>query len=308
MERRLGQRVLELEPLLGGACQDNFLVVTSEERLVLRSDPVCSLPGSVNRAVEFEVIQAARRAGVPTPTARWPSSGLVREGAEAYFLEWCDGVAIAAKVLRDPRLEEARRRLPEQLARALRAIHSITGVEVLGQPPDDPVDAALRFQRRALDDLPEHRPALELAYRWLDENRPGKRPVTLVHGDFRMGNFMVTPEGLAGVLDWEFAHWGDPVEDLGWLCVRDWRFGNLKQPAGGLCGRKEFCELYGEKVDPAVLHFWEVFGNVRWGGGAVAQGQRFFEVGEIELLAIGRRAPEMEYEALRLIEVGPEVW
>ncbi len=81
----------------------------------------------------------------------------------------------------------------------------------------------------------------------------------LVHGDFRTGNFMVGPDGLVGLLDWEFARWGDPVDDIGWLCVRDWRFGKVKQPAGGFCSRERFCAAYtqasGRTVDPVVLHW-----------------------------------------------------
>ena len=59
---------------------------------------------------------------------------------------------------------------------------------------------------------------------------PSRQEITLVHGDFRTGNLMVSPRGLEAVLDWEFAHWGAPEEDLAWLCVRDWRFGRLDKP------------------------------------------------------------------------------
>lgn len=121
---------------------------------------------------------------------------------------------------------------------------------------------------------------------------------------------MVGPGGLAGVLDWEFAHLGDPMEDVGWLCVRDWRFGQLHLPAGGLATRKRFYEAYarasGRAVDPGKVHWWEVMGNVRWGVGSVVQGERYLsgEEPDLELVAVARRAVEMEYEALRLIEKG----
>ena len=119
---------------------------------------------------------------------------------------------------------------------------------------------------------------------------------------------MIDENGLQGVLDWEFAHWGDPVEDIGWLCVRDWRFGQIERPAGGLTTRERFCALYtdasGHAVDRARLHWWEVCGNLRWGVAAALQGLRYAAGGDFELLAIPRRAAEMEYEALRLIERG----
>jgi len=312
--------VEDLASLPGGACQDNLrvdLVFSSgsfegERRMVLRSDAEASLPGSIDRRREFEVIGAAVEAGVRTPAAHFLSEGLVRPGASAYFLDWIDGEAIGAKVLRHPSLAAARERLAVEVAEVLAAIHRITPKTKPSLPlPDresDPVQIALLFVRAVLDRLPEPRPGFEIAYRWLVENRPERREITLVHGDFRTGNFMVSPGGLAGVLDWEFAHWGDPLDDLGWLCVRDWRFGVLDRPAGGFAKRADFHAAYsrasGREVDPAAVRFWEVLGNVRWGAAAVLQGERYGKgrTGDIEMLAIPVRAPEMEWEALRLID------
>jgi aminoglycoside phosphotransferase (APT) family kinase protein len=134
--------------------------------------------------------------------------------------------------------------------------------------------------------------------------------VTLVHGDFRVGNFMVGPDGLRAVLDWEFSHWGTPAEDLAWIAVRDWRFGVLDRPIGGIASRAPFYEAYaresGRKVDRDEVHYWEVAGNLRWAVASLHQGLRFFAGDrDIELLAVARRALEMEYEALRLIDRGP---
>src|SRR5262249_19691351 len=146
---------------------------------------------------------------------------------------------------------------------------------------------------------------------WLIANALVTSERTLVHADFRTGNFMVSAQGLDAVLDWEFAHWGDPFEDLGWLCVRDWRFGQLAKPVGGIACRAEFYAAYekasGRQVDPTWVHYWEVTGNVRWAVGSIYQGERYLsgEESDIELLAIARRAVEMEFEALRLIERGP---
>jgi aminoglycoside phosphotransferase (APT) family kinase protein len=308
--------VRDVQPLYGGACQDNYrvdaLIAASPRRYVLRSDAVRSLPGSLGRREEFEVIRAAHGAGVPTPAVHWLVPDLVRAGAFAYFMDWVPGEAIGAKVLRDPALAGAREKLPSELANALAAIHRVNPREhgELGMraADADPARAAIAAQYGSLDQLPEARPALELALDWLRRHAPAPREITLVHGDFRTGNFMVTPNGLAAVLDWEFAHWGDPFEDLAWLCVRDWRFGQLDRAAGGLCKRDVFYAEYerasGRKVDRAAVHFWEVLGNVRWALGAFVQGLRYIESGEsdIELVAIARRAVEMEMEALRLIE------
>ena len=121
---------------------------------------------------------------------------------------------------------------------------------------------------------------------------------------------MLTPEGFSALLDWEFAQWGAPEEDLAWICVRDWRFGRVDRPVGGFGDRASLYEAYtrhsGRPVRPEVVHWYEILGNVRWATGCVFQGERYLsgEERDVELIAIARRAAEMELEALRLIEVG----
>lgn len=313
-----GVRVEAVAPLTGGACQENFRVDArlgdEAKTFCLRSDARTALPASVGRAVEFAVIGAAVDAGVPTPAARWLTRGLVREGADAYFLDWVEGEAIGARVTRHPSLAAAREVLPEQLADALARVHSITpethpDLPVARPPFDhpDPARSALRFVAGMLDGLGVARPASEMVLRWLRANAPAPAGRVLCHADFRTGNFMVGPDGLRAVLDWEFTHWGDPMEDIGWLCTRDWRFGCVERPVGGLCDRDRFYAAYekasGRPVDRARVRWWEICGNLRWGVAAAFQGKRFAE-GEpdFELLAIPRRAAEMEFEALRLVE------
>jgi aminoglycoside phosphotransferase (APT) family kinase protein len=316
------EQVEAVEPLIGGACQDLFQVrLAGGARKALRSDTASALPGSLDRGAEYEVIRLAVAAGVRTPAVCWPARDLVREGAGAYFMDWIEGQTIARKILRDPTLAGAREKLPAQLAETLARIHAIRAddhPELTLVPPDGhdpralgPVDAALTHHLAALDALPEPRPVIELALRWLDQHRPTARPLVLCHGDFRIGNVAVGENGLTGVLDWEFAHWGDPMDDLGWLCQRDWRFGNLDRPAGGLCDRRTFYDHYeragGHPVDPADVHFWELMGTVRWCIGAIYQGERYRTGVEtdLELIAIGRRVPQLEWELLRLLEQEP---
>jgi len=317
-----GAELLRMAPLAAGACQENFRLDVNLParpdiaRLVLRADAGSALPGSLGRREEFAVVRAAHDAGVPTPNAHALTEGLVGPSGHAYFLDWIEGVSLGAKLVRDPDLETARRALPTQLAESAARIHAIGPGDAdlpLAPPQQDPVTDALAFQRRVLDDLPEVRPGLELALRWLTDHPPGPHVTTLVHGDFRTGNLMVDQSGLTGLLDWEFAHWGAPEEDLAWIAVRDWRFGRLDRPVGGFAGRRDLYEAYeagsGHRLEPEALHFWEVFGNVRWAAGAVVQGQRYRAGNlDLELIAIARRSAEMEYEALRLIEAGPTDW
>ena len=130
--------------------------------------------------------------------------------------------------------------------------------------------------------------------------------VTLVHGDFRHGNLIIGPDGVRAVLDWELAHFGDPMEDLGWVCVNSWRFGEIDKPVGGFGTREELFAGYeaaGRKVDPDRVKFWEVMGTLRWGIMCCGMMQRF-RIGpdhSMERAMIGRRSSETEIDLLRLL-------
>jgi aminoglycoside phosphotransferase (APT) family kinase protein len=314
---RHGAQLTSLKPLHGGACQENFKVgLTFEGKdvtLALRSDAPSSLPGSINRVTEFAVIEAAVKAGVKTPAARWLEKSLLREGAGAYFLDWVAGEAIGRRVVRNPELEAARAKLPVELAQTLSRIHSVTPKTVslpLAAPPASPAKQAIVELHAQLDRLPGAYPAVEYALQCLAARLPQTEEITLTHGDFRTGNFMVTPEGLSAVLDWEFSHWGSPYEDLAWISVRDWRFNRLDKPIGGFAARAPFYAAYeqasGRKVDLEQIWWWEICGNLRWAVGSVYQGERYLsgESRDLELIAIARRCVEMEFEALRLIQRG----
>ena len=104
----------------------------------------------------------------------------------------------------------------------------------------------------------------DLTFRWLDAHcpPPPERP-KLVHGDFRNGNLMIGPDGVRAVLDWEIAHVGDPMEDLGWICVNAWRFGVLDKPVGGFGEREDLWAGYeaagGAPVNRDHALWWEVY-------------------------------------------------
>jgi aminoglycoside phosphotransferase (APT) family kinase protein len=155
--------------------------------------------------------------------------------------------------------------------------------------------------------LGEPHPALELAIRWLRPRAPASGRLVLVHGDFRVGNLMVGPSGLVGVFDWEFAHVGDPHEDLAWPCIRSWRFGQDQRRLGGVGDPEDFFAAYeaagGGAVDRSTITFWEVLGNLRWAVGCVSQAHRHLsgQAPSVELASLGRRACEMELEVLDLI-------
>jgi hypothetical protein len=164
--------------------------------------------------------------------------------------------------------------------------------------------------RAALGAVGEPHPAFELGFRWLEHHRPestvAAEPGAVVHGDFRNGNLVVGPDGLRAVLDWELAHLGDPLEDLGWLCVRAWRFG-AESRVGGFGAVDELVGAYeataGVTVDRRALHWWEVLGTLKWGIICVVQASTHLTgvVRSVELAAIGRRVCEVEHDLLLLL-------
>ena len=194
-----------------------------------------------------------------------------------------------------------------QFASALAAIHSIDAAEVPGLPTTDQVAQ----YRQSLDDLNEQlqqaHPAFELAFRWLERNRPTTARRCVVHGDFRLGNVMVGDDGLRAVLDWELSHVGDPMEDLGWLCVRAWRFGS-EHPVAGIGDYDTLLDEYqkasGLPADRDALRWWEVLGTLKWGIMCMLQASAHL-LGfsrSHELAAIGRRVCENEYDILLALE------
>ena len=293
-------RVTGLVRLTGGASREtwSFTAKTADStrRLVLRRDP----PGSdrpEGMAREAAAIGAAGRHGVPVPTLIDSGDGL---GSPYLITDHVDGETIARRLLREDRYADARAGLAAAFGRALAGIHAIPVAEVPGlEPLVDPV-AGLRA---TYDELGEPLPTLEIAFRWLDEHRPAPVPETVVHGDFRTGNLIIGEDGLRAVLDWELVHRGDPRQDLGWLCVKCWRFGS-PLPAGGF-GTVDrlldgYAEVAGWRPDPQDVLWWQIYGTAWWALGCRGMAQRHLsgETPSVELAAIGRRVCEQEHDLL----------
>jgi aminoglycoside phosphotransferase (APT) family kinase protein len=267
----------------------------SLQELIVRTDP-----RGANRPTapvpESALLRAAADAGVPAPR-------VIAEDDDHLVVERIDGETIPRKILRDEAYAPALAKLAAQCGEALAAIHSIPLDRVPGLDFQGDVVATWRAM---LDGFGQPHPAFELALRWLDERRPPTTGAAVVHGDFRNGNLIVGPDGLRAVLDWELAHVGDPMEDLGWLCVKAWRFG-VDRPVGGFGARDDLFAAYerasGRPVDADVVRWWEVLGTVKWGIMCIAQAFTHLTgtVRSIELATIGRRACENEWDLLELI-------
>ena len=307
--------IVSAAPLPGGASRDMWLIEATvdgqHEKLVLRRDtPTTMFEQALSRAQEFAVMQAAHESGVRVARPRWLCDDpAVLDGA-FFLMDYVEGVAIGRKIVQMPELDEARAALPEQMAAQLARIHTLPAFEFLPRPPDDvsPAQDAIRQCYDILDSLGVSNPTFEFALRWAEQHAPPCEQVTFIHGDFRLGNLIVNTSGLAAVADWEFAHIGDPLEELGYPCMRDWRFGMGGRRLAGIADRESFLKAYerhsGRKVDRAAVDFWEFLGNVRWGVICLAQANRHLSGQEpsVELASLGRRSAEMQMEMLRLIE------
>jgi aminoglycoside phosphotransferase (APT) family kinase protein len=298
-----------LAPIPGGASRETWLVEGSGRRWVLRRDP----EGSVSLVAlreEFHLIEQAAGGGVPVPdpVAFEPAGG--RFGSAGMLLGFVDGTSVAPRVLRKPEFERAREALTVQLAGSLARIHAIDVAALNGVVPTvvrDPALDQIEEWERQLDEIDEPLPAVELGLRWLRANAPEPARSHLVHGDFRLGNFIVDENGLAAVIDWELSHLGDPAEDIGWLCIRSWRFGNDDLPVAGVGRLDEFIAAYeaagGGQVDRNRVRYWEAFGNVKWA--IICARQAHDHLSGVrpshELASLGRRICEPEWDLLQLI-------
>ncbi|MFD1537110.1 phosphotransferase family protein [Nonomuraea guangzhouensis] len=296
--------------LPGGASRETWAldVLDGDERheLILRLDsPGAALEAGGSLASEATLMRAAAGTGVPVPR-------IVAADRSYILMTRVAGETIPRRILRDAAYADARPRLAAQCGEALAAIHrmplsALPSAAASGGPlaPTASGDP-LRQWREVLDQIGEPHPVFELAFRRLAATRPPHSRPSVVHGDFRNGNLIVGPEGIRAVLDWELAHAGDPVEDLGWLCVKAWRFGS-PLPVGGFGDYDDLITAYekagGRPVDGDALRWWETFGVLKWGVICVMQTMRHLRGGarSVELAAIGRRVCENEWDLLRLL-------
>jgi len=252
---------------------------------------------------QFCLLQIAHRARIPVPEPIFElddDDGLGR----GYVVACIVGETLPKRLINDPNFATARNRFAAQCGEILARLHAldVAPAEFLAQVPDsvDPIAA----QTGRYDSYGETHPAIELGLRWLHLHRAESSKTCLLHGDFRNGNLIVDYSGIMAVLDWECAHLGDPMEDIGWLCTRSWRFGNPARPVGGMGSKDEFAAAYhangGVQIDWEVVRWWEVFGLVRWAVLNVMQahghvsGQRR----AIPFAACGRNTCVIEYDLL----------
>ncbi len=303
------QDVTNLTRLSAGATNETWSLDAVRnagvEPLILRRSAVGRGPGVLTLQAEARVLSAVHECGVPVPEVRYV---LVPDDAlgDGFLMQRIAGATLPGKILRDPALAAVRPKLANQLGGIAAAIHAI---DVSRLPELPLLDAQhqvqhLHSQYQAQETA---RPVFELAFRWLREHLPPAVTPVLVHGDYRHGNLVVGAQGVHAVLDWELAHIGDPVEDLAWLCIPPWRFGELDMPVGGFGMREELLDAYerasGRSIDHARLEWWDVLGSLRWGV-MCADMPKWLRSGRdksVERAMIARRASESELDLMRIL-------
>jgi len=310
--------IRRMEKLGGGAIQENYALDADvsggahngPQKLVLRTDAPSGVAVSHSRMEEFALLRAAHAAGVtvPEPLALCSDKSII--GRPFYVMKRVGGTAAGHMLVRDDRWRGDRAALANRLGRELARIHTIrpprADLDFLPLPGQAPALEAIATYRTWLDTYRAPRPALEWGLRWLERHAPPEGELVLSHRDFRTGNYMVDEQGLTGILDWEFAGWGERHEDIGWFCARCWRFGANQREAGGIGARGDFIAGYeaeaGFKVDADAVLYWETMAHARWATIALQQGERHVSGAQpsLDLALTGRRVAELEYQLLRM--------
>jgi len=303
--------IVTLERMSGGAVQENWaLDVELDGKLrhwVLRTDATATVRESLTRAQEFAVLKVAHAAKVLSPEPLFLCDDPAVTGQLFFIMERLPGVAAGHRITRDAKLVPDGARLARELAANLARLHRITpahaGLEFL---PTMRARDCIAHYRGYLDTLSHPYPALEWGLRWCELNAPQREDTTFIHRDYRTGNYLVDEGRLAGVLDWEFSAFGNPLEDIGWMCARCWRFARPDLTVGGIAGVEDFVPEYeqmsGRRITPGDLQYWQVMAHLRWAIIALQQLERHLSGTQrsLELALTGHLVGQIELEILNL--------
>ncbi len=308
LENSLQQKIKQLIPLTGGASADiNRIILANDDELIVRrtlsqEKSVMAIP----KILEAKIQKVVKKNGAPVPEILFEfSEG--KEIGEGYVMEAIRGETIPRKILRDEKFSTAREKLPFEIGKSLANIHQTKLADLTDLDQVNFSDSLEKLFQVYLS-FNQPQPVFDLAFKWLEAQELTDYGDVLVHGDFRFGNFIISEENLESIIDWELAHIGNPMEDLGWLCVRSWRFGNVEKRVGGLGDIKDLIAGYESisdiKIDESQLDIWQLYGSLRWG--VICMMQTFAHlsgmVNSVEKAAIGRRVSETEFDLMNMIK------
>ena len=305
--------------LAGGAANDTYILNVrfsnglgrNIHRLVLRTGRAVGVAGSLSRAEEFAVMQAAFQVGVLLPEPLWCAAAGEVLDHDFIIMRHVHGTTDESAIVHDARLGGPHDQLAEQLGAQLARLQTITPASevlpFLPRPTGPPGAQLVAALYAVLDSLEDSHPVIEWGLRWLNRNTPAGEEWVLSHGDFRTGNYLVDRRGLRAILDWGLASWSDPLADLAWFCLSFWRLDQEAKTAGGIASRQALLRGYqnasGREIAAADFRFWEILANVRCALNSVQQALRrpSGRTKSLQLCLTGRRTAELEFEILRLV-------
>lgn len=289
-----------LERIPGGASRETYRFRLRYDqggqrrtrKLILRRDPPASLIDT-ERRIEFAAYRAFHGSAVPVPEMLWLEEGDAALGHPFFIAEELSGYQAAPALLFGGGYDAVLGRVAERkwtiLGEIARADPVALGLSSVMEAPG--LDACWRRELdhwEAIFDAQEAepQPIARAAIRWLKRHPPPPaQKLSVVHGDYRTGNFLYDQAGdIHGVLDWEMAHLGDPLEDLAWGLNPVWEFG--RGLAGGLIPQAEAVAVWerasGLVADPAALNWWVLFNCVKGQGIWVGSARAFIDGGSRE--------------------------
>ena len=307
-------KVSNLEPLTGGASKEiwKFEVSNAKQstKMILRRGSGIEGPLAIKTADEARIQKEVIKVGAPVPIILAVSKN-DEELGDSYIMHFVEGESIARKILRDKEYKKALPILAYQCGEAIAKIHNVD-INNFSFLPKKPAEDQLEDLYSTYQSFEQPSPVFEYAYLWLKEQDFGNFQESLVHGDFRLGNIIVNADGLQSIIDWELAHIGNPLQDLGWVCGNSWRFGKNDKVVGGFGEIEDLLEGYNSisklKVDKEMVKCWQVFGTFRWGVICLIQAYAHLNgtINSIEKAAIGRRVSETEIDIVDLLFLGGE--
>ena len=308
LENSLNKKIKNLVPLTGGASADinRIIFEDNKEFIVRRSVVKDKAVMAIPKNMEAKIQKIVKEYGAPVPEIIMEFS----EGAEigeGYVMQSVGGETIPRKILREDSYKNIRNKLPYEIGKSLAQIHK-TNLEKLQDLEKITFSESLEKLFIIYESFDQPQPVFDLAFKWLENQKILDYEEVLVHGDYRFGNFIISEKKLESIIDWELAHIGNPMEDLGWLCVRSWRFGNVNKRAAGLGDVDELIAGYEAnseiKIDKSQLDIWQLYGSLKWG--IICMVQTFAHlsgaVKSLEKAAIGRRVSETEFDLMNMIK------
>jgi len=307
-------KVSNLEPLTGGASKEIWKFEVSKDKqstkMILRRGSGIEGPLAIKTADEARIQKEVIKVGAPVPTILAVSKN-EEELGDSYIMNFVEGESIARKILRDKEYKKALPLLAYQCGEAIARIHNVD-IDNFSFLPKKPAEDQLEDLYSTYQSFEQPSPVFEYAYLWLKEQDFSNFQESLVHGDFRLGNIIVNGEGLQSIIDWELAHIGNPLQDLGWVCGNSWRFGKNDKVVGGFGELEDLLKGYNSiskfQVNNEMVKCWQVFGTFRWGVICLIQAYAHLNgtINSIEKAAIGRRVSETEIDIVDLLFLGGE--